>query len=241
MSLVASGKRFVGKCLYKAKRLLEPEIPKTPDVQCSKETLGNPRYGAWTIQPELIRAESIVYSFGIGEDLSFDLALIEKFGLTVHGFDPTPKSIDWVRSQDLPNLFVLHPYGLADFDGTVSFNPPENPDHVSHTLLDRPETASHSVEVPVKRLQTIMEEMGHRHIDIFKMDIEGAEYQAIDDLLRSGIRPEQLLVEWHHRFPGVGPKATIKSIAQLRAAGYRLFHVSPNQEEYSFVHQDALS
>jgi len=36
-------------------------------------------------------ATAVVYSLGIGEDISFDLALIEKYGARVHAFDPTPK------------------------------------------------------------------------------------------------------------------------------------------------------
>jgi len=38
------------------------------------------------------------------------------------------------------------------------------------------------------------------------MDIEGAEYEVIDDLIASGIRPKQILVEFHHRFKNVGVK-----------------------------------
>ena len=34
------------------------------------------------------------------------------------------------------------------------------------------------------------------------MDIEGAEYDVIDDILNSNIRIHQILVELHHRFPG---------------------------------------
>ena len=34
---------------------------------------------------------------GCGEDISFDLGLIEMFDCDVYGFDPTPKSIDFVN------------------------------------------------------------------------------------------------------------------------------------------------
>ena len=37
-----------------------------------------------------------------------------------------------------------------------------------------------------------MKELGHNKIDILKMDIEGAEYAVINDIERSGIRPEQI-------------------------------------------------
>ena len=209
-----------------------------PDVICEKERFGSD-YGGWNVVATNIDRHSIVYSFGVGEDATFDTALIEKFDLTVHAFDPTPKSIEWVKRQQLSDRFVMHDYGLAAFDGNVSFNPPENPDHVSHTLLDRPTTKAKAISVPVKRLSTIMKELGHDHIDItvdiIKMDIEGAEYAVINDIIKSDIRPQQVLVEFHHRFPGVGIKRTKEAIDRLRSMGYRLFSVSDTNREFCFI------
>ncbi|MEL6820704.1 MAG: FkbM family methyltransferase [Calditrichota bacterium] len=210
------------------------------DVRISKERFGS-TYGGWEISTEAISEGSIVYSIGVGQDVSFDLALIERFGLAIFAFDPTPKSLHWVEQQSLPDLFKIHSYGIADFDGTVSFNPPENPDHVSHTLLERPETAAESITVPVKKLSTIMQELGHSHIDILKMDIEGAEYAVIQDICSSDIRPKQILVEFHHRFETVSVDKTLEAIAVLRNNAYKLFSVSSTNEEFSFIHQSALT
>jgi len=194
-------------------------------------------YGGWVLAHEKLDADSVVYSFGVGEDVSFDVDLIDTFGLTVHAFDPTPKSIKWVKAQNLPDNFRLHEYGLAAFDGQVSFHPPDNPEHVSHTILQKESTKAQAFTVPVKRLRTIMEELGHGHIDVLKMDIEGAEYQVIDGICQSGIRPVQILIEFHHRFPMVGVEATKKAIRQLRGIGYRLFSVSATSgREFSFIH-----
>ncbi|GIS18490.1 MAG: hypothetical protein CM15mP120_04060 [Pseudomonadota bacterium] len=43
-----------------------------------------------------------------------------------------------------------------------------------------------------------MRDLGHDHLDVLKMDIEGAEYAVLDDMLQSNILPDQLLVEFHH-------------------------------------------
>jgi FkbM family methyltransferase len=192
-------------------------------------------YGGWNIITDRIGINSIVYSFGVGEDASFDLALVAKFGLRVHAFDPTPKSIEWVRSQHFGEQFVLHEFGLANVDGEIAFNPPENANHVSYTILDRPATCNRAIRFPVKKLQTIMDLLGHTHIEILKIDIEGAEYGVIQDLLKYNIRPEQILVEFHHRFPGVGIAKTKAAIAQIKEMGYALFAVSSSGEEFSFV------
>ena len=77
--------------------------------------------------------------------------------------------------------------------------------------------------------------MGHAHLDIIKMDIEGAEYEVISDIYESEIRPEQILVEFHHRFPGVGIIKTSEALDILKAMGYQQFSVSPTKEEYCFI------
>ena len=187
---------------------------------------------------------SVVYSFGVGTDISFDLALIDKFGSTIHAFDPTPKSIEWIKQQSLPKTFVLHEYGLAASDGIMTFYPPENPDHVSHTAIARDtaarktaarETAGpDAIQVQMKQLSTIMNELGHKDIALLKMDIEGSEYEVIRSLVSSPIRPKQLLVEFHHRFPEIGTRKTLLAIQQLRQIGYRLFSVSDSGEEFGF-------
>lgn len=210
------------------------ELLVKPDFVCAKERFGS-EYGGWDVITTSIDTRSVVYSFGVGEDVSFDTALIEKFSLTIHAFDPTPKSIEWVKRQRFSERFVMHDYGIAAFDGDTSFNPPENPEHVSYTLLDRLSTKAKAISVPVKRLKTIMKELGHDHIDVLKLDIEGAEYDVIKDISKSGIRPRQILVEFHHRFPGVGIKRTKDAIEGLRFMGYQLFSVSAANEEYCFI------
>jgi FkbM family methyltransferase len=198
----------------------------------NKVSLGN-EDARWCVCLEGLSERSVVYSVGVGEDISFDLELIERYRLYVHAFDPTPRSISWVRSQILPDEFVFHPYGVASFDGTCPFLPPRNPAHVSHTLLARLSPLA-AVELPVYRLTTIMKRLDNTGIDVLKMDIEGAEYEVLMDLLASGIRPRQILVEFHHRWPELGIERTRRAVRELNEAGYLIFNVSASGEEYSF-------
>jgi len=201
---------------------------------CHKKRFGS-EYGGWDVALEYLNKDSIVYSFGVGEDASFDMALMEKYDLIIHAFDPTPRSIEWVEGQNFPEKFVMHTYGIADFDGRVSFYPPENPKHVSHTILFKTETQSNAITVSVKRLSTIMRELGHNHIDVLKMDIEGAEYKVIKDMEQLDIRPKQILVEFHHRFPNVGIRCTKEAYVILKKMGYRLFSISTRGENCCFI------
>lgn len=94
-----------------------------------------------------------------------------------------------------------------------------------------------SVEIPVKKLSTIMAELNHQRIDILKMDIEGPEYDVIEDLLQSNLEVRQLLVEFHHRFSSTGKQKSKDIIEILIDHGYRIFFISEKGREYSFVKQ----
>ncbi len=192
-------------------------------------------YAAWAIAADSLGPESIVYSVGVGDDISFDLDLIEQFGLKVHAFDPTPASRAWLQEQRTPSEFVLHTFGVADFDGDADFYAPRNPDWISHSVHKGAHTVAESIRVPMRRLSTLMEMLGHRHIDLLKLDIEAGEYAVIEDLVSSSLEVKQLLVEFHHRFEEIPPAKTRRSIEQLNEAGFRIYHVSPYGEEYSFL------
>ena len=209
------------------------ELWQGAQIKCQRMRLG--KEGAcWCVCPQEFSVSSVVYSFGVGEDISFDLALIERFRFQVHAFDPTPRSIEWLQTQTAPPEFVFHAYGVAGFDGNCAFLPPENPAHVSHSMVAR-ETSQPAIEVAVHRLGTIMKMLGHEQIDLLKMDIEGAEYGVLADILVQGIEVKQLLVEFHHRWPQIGVERTKQAIRALNEAGYRIFSVSPSGEEYSFL------
>merc|ERR1712086_1195964 len=52
----------------------------------------------------------------------------------------------------------------------------------------------------VKTLKTIMKELGHTHIDVLKLDVEGSEFAFLESALDDFDCPpvEQMSIEWHH-------------------------------------------
>lgn len=208
------------------------DLHRIPQLRILSEHLGSD-YGGWNICPTRLRSTSIVYSIGVGEDISFDLELIAKYGVEVFAFDPTPRSIEFIQRQSPPCQIRFYPFGLAHFNGFAQFYAPKNPAHVSHTLLKRP--TDRTIEVPVFRLRTIMDKLGHDHIDLLKMDIEGAEYLVIEDIIESNILIQQLVLEFHHAFDGIGLSKTIQAIKVLNRKGFKTFFISPNGNEFSFM------
>ncbi len=194
------------------------------------------RSGVWVVDPTLLTRNSVVYSFGVGDNLAWELAMIERFGLTVHAFDPTPASMAWVERQSLPPTLMFHPSGLAAHDGNMGFAPRRPGSRINFRPIA--ETGVAVIECPVARLSTFMRELGHEYIDVLKMDIEGGEYTVLDDLLATRASVKQLLVEFHHHFPDVGIKATQRAVRGLEDAGFRIFHISERALEFSFRHGD---
>ena len=218
-------KKLIKQQLYAARGLCA-------DITIPVHTV-NPGDQAWTIATGTLQPGAVVYSFGLAENIEFDLNLIRDFGVEVHGFDPTPDSVKWIQSRKLPAGFHHHPVAIAGHDGTLQFSLPEPGTGICASA--HLEASGGSVTVPCKRISTIMNELGHDHIDLLKMDIEGTEYDVIDEILGNHLEIDQILVEFHHRFPGIGMGKTLKAVAGLRRAGYQLFHVSPWCEEYAFL------
>jgi Methyltransferase FkbM domain len=130
---------------------------------------------------------------------------------------------------------------LAANDGEVEFFAPEKAQNVSYSA----KPATHSdlglkVKAPVKRLETLIAELGGTPPDILKMDIEGFEYAVIDDILAGCVRPQQWLIEFHHRMYNIGNDKTQDAVAKLKAHGYRLYYVSESGHEYGFVHNSVV-
>lgn len=207
------------------------------DVHVKKRWYGN-IYGGFYVAYEKLGKNSIVYSFGIGEDISFDEEIIKRHHNRVFGFDPTPKSIHWIESRrrSLPSEFSFFEYGIGEITGKKTFYLPKNKQHVSGSSVQQTNVDERdTIIVEMKSLKDIAAQLGHPKIDILKMDIEGGEYDVIESLLNSNIEIDQILVEFHERFFPDGKNKTTRIIEKLRTHGYKIFGVSDSFEEVSFI------
>ncbi len=202
--------------------------------RCARARLGS-GYGGWWIRTDVLGPGSIVYSVGVGRDISFDLCLIKRFGLQVNAFDPTRKCRDWLATQALPRNFAFTEIGVAAYDGLGTFVLSSRPDWDSYELNVHSGKALDSEVLPVARVATIMRQLGHDRLDILKLDIESSEYDVIDDVLASDLNIRQLLVEFHYESKPPSQVLRIRrTLDLLDGAGYRLFARSPVGREFSF-------
>ncbi len=81
------------------------------------------------------------------------------------------------------------PYALGDRAGSGLLLPGRNNRGEVH-LAKPGESVDGGIEVPIKTLAGILDEAGIAHIDVLKLDIEGAEYAALSGLFSEA--PEEL-------------------------------------------------
>ena len=163
--------------------------------------------------------------------------MIDRFGCEIFGFDPTPISQDYLKSIALPAAMHVYPFGLATFDGTKNFGVPSEGD-VSFSSVTG---GSGDLNLEVRKLSSLMAMLGHDHIDLLKMDIEGDEYDCVRQILDEKIFPAQLFVEFHHGYYDIEVGRTRHAIDSLHAAGYKIFDISALGREISFIHSSALA
>lgn len=238
---LAAWKRFERSALVqrnkaRLRQLIGQEIRLTPSISVSAVNDAGCCYDV-----SILSADSIVYSLGIGDNILFDLALIERCGATIHAFDPTPGTYDTLDAATLPPQFHFHPWAVAGDDGALTLYPRVRQNgsvsELMYTLVPDENTKDSAIEVPAYTLASIMQQLSHKHVDVMKIDIEGAEYDVIDGILASAHRPTQILVEFHHRHAGIGIKRTEAAVENLQAADYEVFYVSDNLREVSFLYR----
>lgn len=220
--------------LKKYYRFMFKDVPKVKlDERCRIERHGS-TYGGWNILKDSLDANSIVYSFGIGNDISFDRSVNKKYGCKIYAFDPTPAVDKWLQEFNDLDFLEYKATAIGDIDGTEKFYFPENESNISMTALENETKQSNYIEVDVARLSTLMQQLGHDKLDLLKMDIEGSEYKVIPDILDQELDIDQILIEMHHFFDSFTGKDSEKLIQTMRSANYKLVSISDSLCEFSF-------
>ena len=192
-------------------------------------------YGGWWVPENAIARGARAYCAGVGNDITFDLALVDRYGCEVWAFDPTPDVVAAVTTWATPAQWHFEAVGLWDRNDVIRFYAPSVPGHASLSATNSQGTATF-IEAPVDALPAIMRRLGHDRIDILKMDIEGAEGRVLASMLRTTIRPQVVCVEFDQP---EAPWRTRRRIRDLLAAGYFLSKVE--YWNYTFVRLESPS
>jgi FkbM family methyltransferase len=184
-------------------------------------------FSRWHIEPHLLsalirtsRSESLVdlglallperfavglpicYSVGVGEDIDFERRLSDRCAAKQWLFDPTPRTAKFMsdpRNAVLGVTFV--PIGIWKEDCVQTFHAPSNPNHVSHSIVVDAGSSSGGFTAECRTIRSVMQQYGHDHIDVLKLNVEGAEDFILQSVLDAGVRPSAILVTWEGHAP----------------------------------------
>ena len=195
-------------------------------------TLGD--VNQWTFCDTGLNSTSNVLCAGAGHDISFEKAMIARYGCKVVLLDPSPTGIATVQRENTPpERLHFMAIGLAGQDGVLSFQDPDDP--VEGSFRGRQGSSSKGLQFKCKSLSTLMSELQWSRIDLLKIDIEGCEYAVIQELLEKQLPVRQMCVELHYGLQfGHTRGEMIRNILALRNAGYDLVHHI--HRDHTFLH-----
>lgn len=184
------------------------------------------------VGPDYFQAQKskfIVYAAGIGEGADFEELIAGKYAVSVHAFDCTVPA-----NTTLKNGVHFHHWCLGgkdqNFEGNSWSTNAKNKTFVFKTLANT------------------MKELGHEHIDLLKMDIEGFEWDLIDtEIFKSKNMvdlPDQIAIELHsqgasqkyvpvHLSKDKTRKFVNDFVLKLWRLGYRVVHKERNMGDPS--------
>ncbi|MGA2263161.1 MAG: FkbM family methyltransferase [Acidobacteriota bacterium] len=190
--------------------------------------------GKWVCDPQTLPDKSVVYSFGVGDDISFDMDMAGMFGCEVYMFDPSPSVV---------TNFSNFKSGRSCGRGHIYFQP-VGLGPVSSEEQKQWNLVIEGKPCAVKSLADIARSLNHTHVDILKIDIEGGEFAALKQMLLSrtllSLQVKQLMVEFH-LWNDDSFADFVRVIESLKKQGYLLFRKEFNPyaadkcAEYAFI------
>jgi FkbM family methyltransferase len=179
-------------------------------------------YGGWYIDLDLIPEGSTILSAGVGEDISFDIELINRKNCQIIGIDPTEKSEAFVKRCPIRNFTFLNKalwYNQQPVKIYRNKKASEVSDSVSKTNRGvSPDLFYWAETVTIPELL-----QQYPNVSVLKIDIEGAEYEVLQHL--TSLLVPQVCVEFHHRYlTEYTEQDTQECMQRMLTLGYQILH-----------------
>ncbi len=163
-------KHFLGQNVYADYYELKRAYLVKKMINGTKIRLGRANDGGYICVDEVIVRGGVAYSFGISDDVSWDLDVANKYGCDVYQYDHTIG-----RLPQTCDKFHFHRLGIS---------------------------ANDEAEQKTMSLPSLLKANGHMNADrmILKMDVEGAEWEVLENLPQDILKRFGLLVMEMHDF-----------------------------------------
>lgn len=215
-------------------------------------------YGGWWIPEWVLTEQNLnILSAGAGEDLTFEVELMEYTTHNILIVDPTPRAINHYNSLiqytrqgrkfpinnnenylykeiSLDKLKYLDymPKGIWNKRTKAFFSSPKNEKSVSHSLLNIQQTKD-GFEAECVTITDLLQHQNIKNFDLIKLDIEGAEYQVLESIISNNQLPRVLCCEFHENDVTVRENMSKEqTIKMMLLAGYVI--IKKEDHNYTF-------
>ena len=171
----------------------------------------------------------ILVDVGCADDADLSVVMMDKFSLKCFGVDPTKKHASALNELERKSngLFTHLPYALGCSNEELTFY--ESVSNQSGSLRDDhinvKQDEINTYKVQCLTIPDLLIRHGIKRVDYFKLDIEGAEYDLINNLTKDDIKDiSQLFVEFHHvQIPKYTKQDTLNAVSQIESLGFKSF------------------
>ena len=128
-----------------------------------------------------LTAESIVFDIG-GYHGDFAADIFNLYGCTVYIFEPVPEFYQHCLNRFKGNdKIICFNYGLASYNCWLDIGLAENA-----SSFDSPFAQENKQKVELRSVSELINELNIKKIDLFKINIEGGEFDVIPEIIKSG-------------------------------------------------------
>ncbi len=156
------------------------------------------------IYKDKISDSSIIIDVGCGFLAELSTFFINTYGVKAYGVDPTHKHRKYLMDieKETKGRFKHLDFAISSIEGKVMFY--ETYENESGSILGDHinilNDTIYSYNVTTKNLKDLTSFLGFSYIDYLKLDLEGAEYELLENVELLDLLPfNQIFVEFHHR------------------------------------------
>ena len=178
----------------------------------------------------LIHMEGVIKNLGNKKTSNYDLTSGKQ----------NIKSYDLLNVNN-SNIEVINKALTNEADQKVKFYSPLNEEHVSYSISNwekDKESKRNFIEVETTTISQIALNYNLTDIPLIKLDIEGAENDVLQDMIKKEIKPYQILVEFDE-LQNITLKSyvkTLQTVMLLLREDYKLININ-NFPNFLFVHK----
>jgi FkbM family methyltransferase len=180
---------------------------------------------------------SVIIDVGCGHEAEFSKHLIEAHNLLAFGIDPTLKHTPFLKILEKTSKGRFRHLALAvtKINGFITFHESRQNESGSilseHINVQNDDIIKYNVESV--NLRELVRRIGKKPIDLIKLDLEGAEYELLNEINDEDINPfRQIFVEFHHHCTNHTTLETMQLVRNICSKGFKVFTL--DQHNYLF-------